>query len=312
MLKLPPVVRGNALASNKNQTTTKMKCVLALLSSLIALAPAPVMALSFGELTLHSRMGEKLVAEIPLLPTEGDTLQRKCFSLIASTNTELPAPQNVRLTLIQSEQGFRLRLQGKQPIDEPALAARLSYGCNERVEKDLILVPEPPITPPHTSATPPPSLIDERPPHKPRRQPDLLPSREQPNASVEVSHSRSAKAKRPKADQLLLSATEESDSLRYPSLKIDWAVLEESESRLTRLEQQLGRLRQEITSIDREIEQARQQQAINTAKLSPMQPPKPTEKRSQRNWLEFLAALLLCAAVSAWVAHWYESRRRQR
>lgn len=288
-----------------------MKRPIALLSSLIALAPLPASALSFGEMTLRSRMGEALLAEIPLHPADGETPLRKCFALAASQINDLPTPNDIRLTLIQSEQGYRLRLQGRHTINEPALAIRLRYRCDGAQEKELVLVPEPPANlsvPTAASA----SIASEEELELPTTPRSRAPKATDPETNSKTARPRSAIKRKQQTDHLRLGSGDELDLQSYPSLKIDWAILEESEARLTRLEQQLGHLRQEIASIDHEINQVRQQAAGKAADLPAPPQAQPPAGKNQRNWLEFLAAMLLCAGVSAWVAHRYEARRRQR
>jgi len=48
-----------------------------------ALTPALANAIGFGEIALHSRIGEPLMAEVPIVSNSSETPIAACFSMVA-------------------------------------------------------------------------------------------------------------------------------------------------------------------------------------------------------------------------------------
>lgn len=73
LLKSKKHIAGSIMAS-------KLTSIVALT---FALAPAMANAIGFGEISLHSRVGEPLMAEVPILHSAGEPPIAACFSMVA-------------------------------------------------------------------------------------------------------------------------------------------------------------------------------------------------------------------------------------
>ena len=104
------------------------------------------LAASFGEMTLYSRIGEPLYAEVPLLQFEGEPASN-CFSVVAAASgNELPGITGANLRITRPASGARLIISTPQAISEPIFALGLRAACGLELQRDFVLMPEPPIS----------------------------------------------------------------------------------------------------------------------------------------------------------------------
>lgn len=103
----------------------------------------PVLALGLGELTVSSRLGQPLRAEIALLGS-GAELNAECFKIAYSETGPAVLPQDLRVTVEQSGGRARLHLRTLQPVNEPAVMLSVSALCPERIQRDYALLLDPP------------------------------------------------------------------------------------------------------------------------------------------------------------------------
>ncbi|HJV93583.1 MAG TPA: hypothetical protein VJ572_08895 [Azonexus sp.] len=126
----------------------------------LALVSSYAGAVGFGEIVLHSRVGEALRAEVPLLAGAGEPIETACFSLAALPGSELPVVGNARIRLVRSGTAYRLLISGTRPVAEPIFVIGLRANCGVDLQRDYVLMPSAPVmlaaadgeaTPPVTS-----------------------------------------------------------------------------------------------------------------------------------------------------------------
>lgn len=127
------------------------------------LAPGMANAVGFGEITLQSRIGEALMAEVPILNNSGEAPVAACFSMIALRGTDFPVVTAAKPRLIRRGQGYILQIVGSKPVNEPIFAIGLRAGCGYDIEREYVLMPEAPMALPQ--ATVPPAEL-QPPPRK--------------------------------------------------------------------------------------------------------------------------------------------------
>ena len=110
-----------------------------------ALAPAMANAIGFGEISLHSRVGEPLMAEVPILHSAGEPPIAACFSMVALRRADFPVVTAAKPRLIRRGQSYILQLVGSKPVSEPVFAIGVRAGCGYDIEREYVLMPEPPI-----------------------------------------------------------------------------------------------------------------------------------------------------------------------
>lgn len=129
----------------------------------LALVSGYAGAVGFGEIILHSRVGEALRAEVPLLAGAGEPIETACFSLASLPGSELPAVSNARIRLVRSGTAYRLVISGTRPVAEPIFVIGLRANCGFDLQRDYVLMPAAPVmlaaadseaNPPITSAPP--------------------------------------------------------------------------------------------------------------------------------------------------------------
>lgn len=110
-----------------------------------ALVPSLTYAIGLGDIILLSRVGESLRAEVPILAGPGDTPETLCFSLGPVRNAEFPAVTAAKTRIVQRGRNFRLQIIGSKPVYDPIFVVGLRAGCGADLQRDYILMPEPPL-----------------------------------------------------------------------------------------------------------------------------------------------------------------------
>lgn len=120
------------------------------------LAPCMANAVGFGEITLRSRIGEALMAEVPIIHNSEEAPVAACFSMLALRGTDFPVVTAAKPRLIRRGQAYILQLIGNKPVNEPIFAIGLRAGCGYDIEREYVLMPEAPMALPQT--VPPPDV----------------------------------------------------------------------------------------------------------------------------------------------------------
>ncbi len=103
-------------------------------------------ALSLGEPTLRSFLGESLDVSLPLLSSaENETIDTSCFVLqrVAGDDTYLHG-REIKLSVAEIRGSKRLRVQSNNPINEPVIKLRMRAACGGgTVVRDYALLLDP-------------------------------------------------------------------------------------------------------------------------------------------------------------------------
>lgn len=118
-------------------------------------------AIGFGELILHSRLGESLRAEVPILSGDGRSIDTACYTLAPLPGTDLPVITSARVRLVRQGNGHRLLIIGNRPISDPVFMINVRANCGLELQREFVLMPELPLTRNDTPEVAPPRT-DER------------------------------------------------------------------------------------------------------------------------------------------------------
>ncbi len=115
-------------------------------------------AIGLGEIQVHSFLGQPLDATIAILDIPPDTAS-DCFKLAAGTDSIAP-PLHARLTLEQAAGRPMLHLRTTQPIADPIAQFVLVYDCETRLQRDYVVLLDPPALPPSVAESAEPRPAD--------------------------------------------------------------------------------------------------------------------------------------------------------
>ncbi|UCV19690.1 type IV pilus assembly protein FimV [Ferribacterium limneticum] len=291
-------------------------------------------AVGLGEINLHSRIGEALRADIPVI-SGGESLDAACFTLGPVPGADFPVVTSARTRLVRISQDYRLILTGSKAIDEPIVVISLHAGCGMDVQREYVLLPAPPSSvgdsePLAEVAAPLPRQVQPRRARAERfsetattdnaspEQPATQPRRERAAAKPKKPLPRDTLAGMASSkDRIVLGAA--LDDLPPPSAGDPLAPVNELDERLLKMETTLHLLNQEVDKLSTAVTLNAESRAVRE-KLQDMQaqqatpgivpsvqaavPQAPARAASSQNgWLELLIGLLLGGSVSAGVAH---------
>ena len=291
-------------------------------------------AVGLGEINLHSRIGEALRADIPVI-SGGESLDAACFTLGPVPGADFPVVTSARTRLVRIGQDYRLILTGSKAIDEPIVVISLRAGCGIDVQREYVLLPAPPTS---VADSEPLAEVAAPLPHQvqPRRaraerfsenattdsaspdQPASQPRRERPAAKPKKPLPRDTLAGMTSSkDRIVLGFA--LDDLPPPSAGDPLAPVNELDERLLKMETTLHLLNQEVDKLNTAVTLSAESRAVRE-KLQDMQaqqatpgilpsvqaaaPQAPPRSAASRDgWFELLIGLLLGGSVSAGVAH---------
>ena len=280
------------------------RCIIALC---VAIAPGISSAMGLGEISMVSRIGERLLAEVAIFAPANEKPEADCFSLIPNKNAELPVVTAAQHRMIRRGQQFFLQIVGNRPISEPIFTIALRVACGYELEREYVLMPEAPMQLAETSA---PGDLEERQrplaglggtnldidpkakltkvtptqllAHKRRKIQQKLPT---PAAQANSAEPPTAKKFSRTSGKLPLSSINDrlilgisGEEIEKPALKgrADSALTRETEERLLKLEATLYLLHQEVEKMDEAlalasklIEAQNKLQQANTLQLLP-------------------------------------------
>lgn len=331
-------------ASRPQQISPPLSILSLLTASFVAL---PAGAAGLGEITLHSRIGESLLAEIPLTGAAAELTDPSCYALAPHPGSDLPVITNARLKLIRSDNHYRLLIIGSKALVEPVFTISLRVNCGVGLQHDYILMPDAPAplaeisettlsVPPHrrasASSSPRPAR-QGRPARQsaPRARPadsTLAAIAESPAGGQAASAARqesspakksAANAHPPAGDRLILSAA---PLALAPGETPVGASDNEIEERLLTMETSLRALNQEIETLNStlklstEMAATRHQLQLAESLQHPARPaagPPPDPGRrpaAAGSWLQLGLGALLGGALASTLASWLGRRQK--
>ena len=113
--------------------------------SIALLSASQGWAIGFGDIVLHSRVGEPLRAEVPITADASERLEATCFTLAPMNGSDLPVISNAKTRLVREGDNYRLHLTGSKPVSEPIFLIGLRAGCGIDLQRDFVLMPAEPL-----------------------------------------------------------------------------------------------------------------------------------------------------------------------
>lgn len=100
------------------------------------------MALAINDVTITSSLGEPLIAQINITDAEKSP-DKDCFSVTDSST--YPAFTNPTLAIKHYGDGYQLMIKSHQAITEPILNLRVAYHCDLNINRDYVVLLDPPL-----------------------------------------------------------------------------------------------------------------------------------------------------------------------
>jgi len=271
-------------------------------------------AAGFGELTVHSRIGENLLAEVPLLGTGRELTDPSCFTLAPNPGSDLPVVTNARIKLSQTKDGQRLLIIGNRPIAEPLFAISLRANCGIDLRHDYVVMPDAPLAQGEVVESTAMAQGRQRQDKADRAAPAQARqgtkiSRQGNGGARRMAMGKPAARQAPSGDRLTLSTAPLDLPIGDSAYQAKAAELED---RLLKMESTLHTLNQQIETLDTslklstEMQSARQelQLAQNMQPTAAVAAPPTTAARQSTSgdWLEMLVSTLLGGSLAVGIA----------
>jgi hypothetical protein len=109
------------------------------------LLPAWAAALSLGTPQLDSRLGQALDLSIPIRTEANEDFDSRCIRLVNPIDDQLPSLTVGRIRVDRDGALLWARIQSLSPINEPALRVVVELGCTQRVQREYVLLIDPPL-----------------------------------------------------------------------------------------------------------------------------------------------------------------------
>lgn len=105
-------------------------------------------ALSLGVEQVTSTLGQPLRMIIPLLGSASDSLETRCFRVVAPSRSDgLPVVMQARIELQTTTNPPQLVVRSVRSIDEPILRISIEAGCDAPIRRDYTVLLDPPKVP---------------------------------------------------------------------------------------------------------------------------------------------------------------------
>lgn len=278
-------------------------------------------AAGFGELILHSRIGENLRAEVPLLGVTKALADPSCYTLAQNPDSDLPVVSNARIQVTHTKDSYRLLIIGNRPIAEPLFAITLRANCGIDLRHDYIVMPEAPLSQAEVieSATSARSRQTQEKADRPA--PSLArqstkADRQGNGATRRMAQSKPAADPAPGGDRLTLSSAPLDLPMGDSAFQAKAAELED---RLLKMESTLHSLNQQIETLDTSLKLSTEMQSArqDLQMAQSMQPsaaiatpPAAAPESTSGDWLELLVSTLLGGSLAVGIAA-YLGRHKQ-
>jgi len=130
----------------------------------LGLSAGPVAAMSFGAARLNSALGQPLDLRIPVQSADPNDLDGACLRLLPAPDSDIPTLSIGRVGFERDGLIGAIRIQSLEPVNEPALRVIVEAGCQRRMQREYVLLIDPPALRPAaptsaaTDRPPPPAL----------------------------------------------------------------------------------------------------------------------------------------------------------
>jgi hypothetical protein len=129
--------------------STLLAAVPGLIAGALALLATPcAVALSLGDATPQSSLGQPLRVAVPIGSTGGQALTAACVRVIADAAGGSGPPQLLtgRVTIDRSTAGSQLVVTTVRPVNDPVVRLAVQAGCDGTTRRDYIVLLDPPST----------------------------------------------------------------------------------------------------------------------------------------------------------------------
>ena len=109
-------------------------------------------ALGLGEIAVQSSLGKPFHASIKVLDAPKD-IQPECFDLKTGNDASLPGAANARIRLETRDGETTLFISTSQTINDPVLQITVSAGCVDRLQREYVVLLDPPASHPAAAVT---------------------------------------------------------------------------------------------------------------------------------------------------------------
>ncbi len=126
--------------SNDSLMNCARKPLLLLIATLAPFLSGTLRAAGFGELVVHSSLGEPLRAEIGLVRVPGEAIDAGCFKTTTGAGDDIPWIHQARIRLVND----RLLVSTREPVNHPVAMLGLRIACGSELRKEFTLLLSPP------------------------------------------------------------------------------------------------------------------------------------------------------------------------
>ena len=109
-----------------------------------AMVSSSARALTLGEATALSALGQPLRVLIPVTAAPGETIAAGCFGLAPPGDDAAGAVVTAKVSLERAAAGPRLAVTTAQAVGEPVVRLVVRSGCAEQTRRDYVLLLDPP------------------------------------------------------------------------------------------------------------------------------------------------------------------------
>jgi hypothetical protein len=125
----------------------KRSTVAIALALSLGVLSADAVAFGLGEPEITSTLGQPLRMRVPLQPDPAVDLSPQCLRLLGNPRDPVPTLTQARLTVEQVGKQSFLRIDSVAPVDEPILRVTVDAGCAQHVQREFIVLLDPPAAP---------------------------------------------------------------------------------------------------------------------------------------------------------------------
>jgi len=126
--------------SNDSLMNCARKPLLLLIATLAPFLSGTLRAAGFGELVVHSSLGEPLRAEVGLIRAPGEAIDGDCFKAMTGAGDDIPWIHHARIRLVND----RLLVSTREPVNHPVAMLGLRIACGSELRKEFTLLLSPP------------------------------------------------------------------------------------------------------------------------------------------------------------------------
>ncbi|MCU0950845.1 MAG: hypothetical protein MUC68_07215, partial [Burkholderiaceae bacterium] len=107
--------------------------------------PWAAQAMSLGVPRLNSALGQPLDLVIPMQSEDPNEIANQCVRLLPAPDADMPTLTVARVRVDRDGLITSVRVQSLEPIQEPALRVVLEVGCQRRMQREYVLLLDPPV-----------------------------------------------------------------------------------------------------------------------------------------------------------------------